>query len=147
MNKILIIICILIFGLVLVFLTACSNKKNLLKNTTPLTKEEKIRQFGQNLFKKDFVLDYNRKKTVVCISKSIKNRPNNPYSTFSFVLYHIELEEVIFRETIPKASGKWLNNEEFQVTTIPGRISNRINSAKKGKIIYNISTRKITKNI
>jgi len=81
----------------------------------------------------------------VCIAKAIKKRPNDIFTTLSFVLYQPESEETLFKEVIPKATGKWLNNNEFEVTTIPGRMPGRMptnsKSAQKSGFIYNVKTK------
>lgn len=130
--------------LLIILSTACSKKV-----TPPVTEEQepivnqvdKVAQLGKELFKQDFSLDYNQEKTVVCISKTIKKRPNDIFSTLSFALYQIDIDEVLFRETIPKATGKWLNNREFQVTTIPGRMSGRVANATKNGWLFNVQTK------
>ncbi|MFK7981715.1 MAG: hypothetical protein AB8G86_17165 [Saprospiraceae bacterium] len=130
--------------LILVLFIACSKK------TTPaivppveatISQPDKIEQLGKTLFKQDFSLDYNKDKTVVCISKAIKTRPNDIFSTLSFVLYQVESEETLFQEAMPKSTGKWLNNKEFQVTTVPGRMSGRAASIAKNGYIYNVVTK------
>ena len=126
-----------IFIALLLLLTACAKKINHLPTVPVLSSEEKVTQLGEQLFKKDFSLDYNKEKTVVCIAKTIKRRPNDIFSTLSFVLYELESETILFEEIIPKASGKWLNNEEFQITTIPGRVPTR--ETQQTGFIYNVS--------
>ena len=130
--------------LIIVLFIACSKK------TTPATvppaetmisKTDKVEQLGKTLFKQDFSLAYNKDKTVVCISKAIKTRPNDIFSTLSFVLYQVESEEILFREAIPKATGKWLNNKEFQVATVPGRMSGRAANIAKSGYVYNVITK------
>ncbi len=129
------------FFLMLVFLliAACAKKINQTPTMPTLSPEEKVTQLGEQLFKKDFSLDYNKEKTVVCIAKAIKRRPNDPFSTLSFVLYELDSGATIFEEIIPKATGKWLNNEEFQITTIPGRVPTK--GAQKTGFVYNVSNK------
>ena len=75
---------------IIVFLTACAKKVSQPATTseeTVMSQEDKVEELGKELFKQDFLLDYNKEKTVVCISKAIKKRPNDIFSTLSFVLY------------------------------------------------------------
>ncbi len=130
--------------LIIVLFIACSKKTT--PATTPpietsISPTDKVEQLGKALFKQDFSLDYNKDKTVVCISKAIKTRPNDIFSTFSFVLYQVESEETLFKEAMPKATGKWLNNKEFQVTTVPGRMSGRAANIAKNGYIYHVITK------
>ena len=122
--------------LLFLLLTACAKKVNQTPAIPTLSPEEKVTQLGEQRFKKDFSLDYNKEKTVVCLAKAIKRRPTDAFSTLSFVIYSLETEEIIFEEIIPKATGKWLNNEEFQILTIPGRVPTR--AAPKTGFIYNV---------
>ncbi len=135
--------------LILILLMACAKKVTPTTSTTTTTtitepiinQTDKVEQLGKELFKQDFSLDYNQEKTVVCISKAIQKRPNDIFTTLSFVLYDIESAEILFKEIIPKATGEWLNNAEFQVTIIPGVMrSNRQNATKEG-VIYNVRTK------
>ena len=119
-------------------LAACAKKMNQAPVALVLSPEEKVTQLGTQLYKKDFSLDYNKEKTVVCIAKSIKRRPSDPFATLSFVLYHLESEEILFEEIIPKATGKWLNNKEFQITTVPGRVPDRKSATQKTGFIYDV---------
>jgi len=130
--------------LLLLLFIACSKKTT--PAVTPPTETvtnqtDKIEVLGKALFKQDFSLDYNQDKTVVCISKAIKTRPNDIFPTLSFALYQVESEEILFKEVIPKATGKWLNNNEFQVTTIPGRMSGRAANVSRSGYIYNVVTK------
>jgi len=125
-----------IFVVLLLILTACAKKINQTPTTPILSPAEKVTQLGEQLFKKDFSLDYNKEKTVVCIAKAIKRRPNDAFSTLSFVLYELESEAILFKEIIPKATGKWLNNMEFQITTIPGRVPSK--GGQKTGFVYDI---------
>jgi len=114
-----------IFIVLLLILTACAKKI----------------QLGEQLFKKDFSLDYNKDKTVVCLSKAIKRRPNDAFSTLSFVLYRLETEEILFEEIIPKATGKWINKEEFQITIILGIVPDIRQASHKSGFIYNVNNK------
>ncbi len=131
------------FLLLIVLLTACSKKVAPLETEEEIvmSQADKVNQLAESLFKQDFSLDYNKEKTVVCISKAIKTRPNDIFSTLSFALYHLEAEETLFKEAIPSATGKWLNNKEFQVTTTPGRMSGRAQAIQKSGFIYNVVTK------
>ncbi len=123
-------------ALLLLLLIACAKKINQTPAVPTLTPEEKVTQLGEQLFKKDFSLDYNKEKTVVCIAKAIKRRPTDAFSTLSFLIYELETEEILFQEIIPKATGKWLSNKEFQITTIPGRVPTR--GTQQTGFIYNV---------
>lgn len=130
--------------LLIILLTACSKKVTPLETKAieaVMSQEDKVNQLGTTLFKQDFSLDYNKEKTVVCISKAIKKRPNDIFSTLSFALYRLEPTEMLFKEVIPKATGQWLNNKEFQVTTISGRMTGRARATQKSGFIYNVVTK------
>ena len=130
--------------LLIIISTACAKKVTppVTEKKGPMTNQvDKVAQLGKELFKQDFSLDYNGDKTVVCISKAIKKRPNDIFTTLSFALYRMDTEEVLFKETIPKATGKWLNNREFQVTTISGRMSGRAANSSNSGWLYNVQTK------
>lgn len=135
----------ILFLIGILLLTACTKKTSQPPTTAVMTQEEKVQQLGEQLFKKDFSIDYNKEKTVVCIAKTIKKRPNDIFTTLSFVLYQPESAETLFKEVIPRATGKWLNNTEFEVITIPGRLPGRMPSNTKGTqksgFIYNVKTK------
>jgi len=132
-----------VFLLLLLLLIACAKKTTPVSTPsveTAINHTDKIEQLGKELFKQDFSLDYNKDKTVVCISKTIKTRPNDIFSTLSFAIYQVESAALLFKEVVPRATGKWLNNQEFQVSTIPGQMSGRAANASRNGYIYNVVT-------
>ncbi len=130
-----------IFIALLLMFVACAKKIKETPTIPVLSSEEKVTQLGEQLFKKDFSLDYNKEKTVVCLSKAIKRRPNDAFSTLSFVLYRLETEEILFEEIIPKATGQWISKEEFQITTIPGIVPDIRQASHKSGFIYNVKNK------
>ncbi|MEM6317569.1 MAG: hypothetical protein AAF960_07850 [Bacteroidota bacterium] len=135
---------ILFFSLLLVALLACSKK---VKPTTSevlqpeITPTEKAEKVAQELFKSNYSVDFNSSKTVACITKSFKKRPNDIFPTLSFILYHPATEAILFKETIGKAKGRWKNDDEFLVTVTPGQMSRNSDVAKKQSYLFNIKTK------
>ncbi len=125
--------------LFLLLLTACNKKVKPQK--VILSPAEKMEQIAKSNFKSNYEITYNKSKTVACISKKIKTRPNDIFHTLNFILYHIEKDRILFKETHPRADGKWKSDDEFQVTLTPGRMGKVASSKNRPLIVYNVKTK------
>lgn len=128
------------FILLLLGMFSCSKKIKPTNETTELKVEEKVNKYAQNVYQKDYQIDYNASKTVACISKSYKKQTAT-HPTLSFILYDIASEKIIFKETIARASGEWLDEHQFVVTTIPARIGRAATLDKKEGFIYDTANK------
>ena len=127
-------------------LIACSKKIKPVeteKEIPTLSPEEKIDLLAKETFQKEYQIIYNESKSVVCISKAIKRRPNDIFPSLSFLLYNPDTETVLFKETIAKATGKWISDQQFEVTTVTGRVGRAASLNKKQGFVYDIQ--KVTK--
>jgi len=59
----------------------------------------------------------------------------------AFILYELNTEEILFKERIPKATGEWISNKEYKVTTIPGIMREDAKTTKKNGFIYQVDTK------
>lgn len=106
------------------------------ESANQLSTTEQTIQVAKEYFKKDYDIRYNQSKEIACIWKSIKTRPNDPFPTLSFLVYDPQQKEILYRETVPKATIKWISNEELEVAVTPGRIADSKQS--KSGFIYNV---------
>ncbi len=134
---------ILFLGVLLLLgLFACSKKVKSTKKAAPLSSEEKISAFANKIYQKDYQVDYNTSKTVACISKSVKKQADATHPTLSFTLYETATEKILFKETIRRATGKWKNDNQFEVTVVPERVGRMGTLDKKQGWIYDVTTGK-----
>jgi len=128
--------------ILLLGLFACSKKVKSSKEKTNLSAEEKVNAFATKTYQKEYQVDFNTSKTVACISKSTKAKAGDPHPTLSFMLYQTDTEKILFKETIRRATGKWKNDNQFEITVIPARVGRMATLDKKQGWIYDISTMK-----
>lgn len=101
---------------------ACTKKiKPPSDGKSSMSEKERTILVAQQLFKQDYEIDYNPSQTLALISKKIKSRPNEVFPTLSFLVYDPQKEEIIYKETVARATIKWINDEEIEVAVVPGR--------------------------
>lgn len=137
-------------GLLLLFFVilgciACSKKvKQATKIEDQLSPIEKTEQLAKTTFSNDYKIIYNQEKSVACITKSLKKRPSDIFPTLAFLLYNPTTEEIIFKEAIARATGKWTSNDEFEILITPGRVGRAASLKNKKGFLYNVKTGKRT---
>ncbi len=59
---------------------------------------------------------------VICYKQS---RPGslNPYPPLQFFVYAIKTDQILFEDSLSNGSIKWLNEYQFQVSTVPGIVT------------------------
>lgn len=130
---------LLLFVIVVIGFIACSKKvKQAVTEETTISPNEKTEQLAKSTFTNKYDITYNQSKSVACITKSFKKRPSEIFPTLSFLLYNPTSDKVIFKETIGRATGKWINDEEFEVLITPGRVGRAASLKNKQGFIYNV---------
>lgn len=132
---------LLLVVLIILGLFACSKKAKPAKETS-LSPEEKAIAFANKTYQKAYQVDFNPSKTVACISKSTKTKAGDTHPTLSFTLYQPSTEKILFKETIRRATGKWKNDNQFEVTIVPARVGRMGTLDKKQGWIYDLTTMK-----
>lgn len=130
----------------MIFFWSCSKKNRVEKPIpvqTQLSVEEKIQHIAEENFKDNYALLYNESRSKVCIYKTWKTRPSDIEETVSFMVFDPEKEELIFKQTHPKAKIRWINEEELEVQITPGRI--RTPGQRKQRILYNAQNKSVKK--
>lgn len=67
----------------------------------------------------------------------------NPFPTVKYFVYDIKHDKVLFEDSVAKGSIKWLNDDQFQVSTVPGIV--RIDEGANGQLrryIYDVLLQK-----
>ena len=129
-----------LFSLILILgLLACSKK---LKSASPSNLEEKANEFATKIYQKDYQVDFNESKTIVCISKLSNKKGGDSLPTLSFTLYNPATEKILFKETIPRATGTWKNDQQFEVLITPERVGRMATLEKKQGWIFDLSSMK-----
>lgn len=85
--------------------------------------EEKINALAVQHFESGYKIAYNTSKTHALVSKSIKTRKNEAFATLALLIYDGSNETIIFQETIPKATAKWVSDHEVEVQVITGMLA------------------------
>lgn len=110
--------------LVYSFSWSCSPKvSDQVTNTEEISMEEKINTLAVQHFESGYKIAYNTSKTHALISKSIKTRKNEAFATLALLIYDGKSETIIFQETIPKASAKWISDHEVEVQVVTGMLA------------------------
>lgn len=135
----------LIISLLLLGLFACSKKVKSAKTASSPTPEEKAATVATKIYQKNYQVEFNSSKTVACISKSSKKKAREQFPTLSFVLYDLETEKILFKETIARATGQWKSDHEFEVTVVPERVGRMATLEKNKGWIFDLKTRKKVK--
>ncbi len=135
MNRFLVVSGLL--GIALIVM-ACVRKSTSVVERS-LTSEEKIKNVGTSYFKGTYQLLYNPSEKVVCLYQEKRTRPNEVFPTISFIVYDPTTEEVLFEDTVARAKMKWINDEQLQVQTVPGRVRSE-RDARSG-FIYDLQSR------
>ncbi|MBX2876531.1 MAG: hypothetical protein KTR30_30705 [Saprospiraceae bacterium] len=120
---------------------SCSPKvSDHVTNTDQVSMEEKINALAVQQFQNGYKIAYNKSKTFALVTKSFKTRKNEAFSTLSLLIYDGAGEEIIFQETIPKASASWISQDEVEVSVVSGMLADD-KQAKPG-FIFNVHEKK-----
>ncbi|NRB50090.1 MAG: hypothetical protein HRU41_20605 [Saprospiraceae bacterium] len=115
---------------------SCSQKiSNQVAKTDEVSMEEKINALAAKQFESGYKIAYNASKTFALVSKSFKTRKNETFATLSLLIYDGAGAEIIFQETIPKASASWISDEEVEVSVVSGMLADD-KQAKDGFIFH-----------
>ncbi len=127
--------------LVYTLLLSCSPKvSDQVRNIDKKSMEEKINALAVQQFGGGYKIAYNNSKTFALVTKSFKTRKNEAFATLSLLIYDGTEEEVIFQETIPKASAKWINDDEIEVSVVSGMLADDKQAA--AGFIFNVQEKK-----
>lgn len=120
---------------------SCSPKvSDQVTNTDKISMEEKINTLASQHFESGYKIAYNTSKTHALVSKSIKTRKNEAFATLALLIYDGKSETIVFQETIPKASAKWISDQEVEVEVISGMLADD-QQAKEG-FIFNVQEKR-----
>ena len=103
--------------------------------TAEVSMEEKINALAAKQFESGYKITYNSSKTFALVSKSFQTRKNEAFATLSLLIYDGVGEEIVFQETIPKASASWISDEEVEVSVVSGMLADD-KQAKEGFIFH-----------
>ncbi|MEM1120709.1 MAG: hypothetical protein AAGJ18_09690 [Bacteroidota bacterium] len=120
-------------------LFACSKK---LKSPDTPTLEEKANELATKIYQKDFQVDFNAAKTIACLSKTSYKKGDKALPILSFTLYDPAKDKILFKETIPRATGTWKSDQEFEVIVKPERVGRMATLEKRQGWIYNLQSMK-----
>ena len=120
---------------------SCSPKvSDQVTNTEKISMEGKINKLAVQHFESGYKIAYNTSKTHALVSKSIKTRKNEAFATLALLIYDGKSETIVFQETIPKASAKWISDQEVEVEVISGMLADD-QQAKEG-FIFNVQEKR-----
>ena len=122
-------------------LQSCSPKvSDQVSNADQVSMEEKINALAVKQFEDGYKITYNTSKTFALVTKSFKTRKNEAFATLSLLIYDGVEEEIVFEETIPKASASWINDHEVEVRVISGMLAD--DQQAKAGFIFNVQEKK-----
>ena len=78
-------------------------------------------------------ITYRRNLTHIYVICYKQSRPTsqNPFPPLQFFVYDLKNEKILFEDSLAKASIKWLNDYQIQVSTIPGIVTGDEEANKK----------------
>lgn len=127
--------------LVYSLLWSCSPKvSDQVTNSEQLSMEEKTNALAVQNFESGYKIAYNTSKTHALVSKSIKTRKNEAFATLALLIYDGTNETIVFQETIPKASAKWISNHEVEVQVITGMLAD--DQQAEAGFIFNVQEKR-----
>jgi hypothetical protein len=67
-------------------------------------------------------IQYNTNKTYALCLNNTKSQSNKP---LKFFVYSIKTDKIILEDSLPKGKVKWLNENQIEVTSVPGIVRGR----------------------
>jgi hypothetical protein len=84
----------------------------------------KYEMIAKEKFSGDLLYIPNSNNTyMLCISHN-KPTNENPFPSFSFFIYDLKTEEIIYEDSHENGNVNWKNNEQIMIHTFPGQIRN-----------------------
>lgn len=136
------------FIFLLSLLAGCSQSKDTPSNGQPMvTDTSKYEQVAKEKFKENYVMQYNSTKSyILCLKKGDYSKEHN--YTSSYFIYDPAKDSIVYEETIGKGSVKWLNDNQVQVSIIPGIVKGDEKQAdNKPNYIYDLAQKRKISNI
>lgn len=123
---------------------SCSTPKEINKNQITISAKidtiPKYELIAKEKFSGDLLYIPNSNNTyMLCISNN-KPTNENPFPNFSFFIYDLKNETIIYEDTYENGNVNWKNNEQIMIHTFPGQVRN--DNDQPVVYIYDLKKRK-----
>ena len=137
---------ITIFNIAIIsLLTSCASTEKTPENYEKEAEIEtnKLESLALQKYKENFVFHKNSSNTFVLCIKQDKS-PNSPVSKLTkYFLYDLDIDELIFEETIANGTVEWLNDHQIRVSLIPGIVrGDEKREAESNSYIFDLKLKK-----
>jgi|GEM_PF-5341829 len=128
----------------LILVIACGSPQQAAhQNKEVPTEKELVKKYEQlaiEKFKGDLLYIPNANNTyMLCISNN-KPTKENPLPSFSYFIYDLKTDEIIYEDSHENGMVNWKNNEQIMVHTFPGQV--RSDNDRPVVYIYDIKKKK-----
>lgn len=114
----------------ILMLISCGSSK---KESARLTRNEAYKVVAAQKYNAPIQHLFNDTKSHVLCFNQTRASTRNPFPSLSFFIYDLKSEKVIYEETLDNGRVLWLNENQVQITVIPGVITS---AHKKEDTIY-----------
>ena len=134
-----------ILVLIAVTLTHCKLNNVAQTSAEEEAKEENsVEKFAEARFGKGFNLLWNNTESLVIITKGMEKKMQNPFPTLQLVIYDPLKNEMLWEDVVAKGKVSWLNDEEIEISSVPGMMTRDRREPMKTGYIYNCTKREKT---
>ncbi len=127
------------YGLIpilLIFFGQCKSQmpvsENQQERAIPTAEEVAMQELGN-----EYEMLWNSNKSAALITKAVETGAQRPFPTLRVLVFHAATGKVLHEDTVPKAKVRWINEEEAEITSVPGVIRNRNASTVANGYIFN----------
>jgi hypothetical protein len=111
---------------ILIFLSSCAGPLQTTKQPDiPIDKDNKITKYetlAHEKYSGDLLYIPNSNNTyMLCVSNN-KPTNENPFPNFSYFIFDMKSEEILFEDTQENGNVNWKNNEQIMIHTFPGQM-------------------------
>ena len=104
--------------------------------------ELKLQSYAQEVYGSDNLMSFNEDSSYVVIYKFLKNRPSDIIPTLSYQLLSVATFEAIYKDVVPRADFKWVDDYIIEVKAEKGIPNNEEESIQAMIYRYHAKNRK-----
>lgn len=123
----------------LLIIVACSQSKDITAQTETNSNFELL---AKEKFSENYVMEFNSSKSYMLCFKNVDHKMKNSFASAYFI-YDLKNDVVLFEETIGVGSVKWLNDNQVEISPVPGIVKGgEKEEDMKVSYIYDITLKK-----
>lgn len=126
------------------FFFQCHRKMDTEKNLSmenPTDSNGSLEKLAKEYFGEDYEVVWNEAQSAAIVRKIAMVNPKRESRTLHFFVYLKSEDSIIFKDSVSEGKINWIDNEVFEVLTIPGIVTGEKNNTRSG-YHYHIGLRK-----